>query len=156
MRSPVAALLVFAASALAQITLDPHKCFTLSTNGTQYLDSTNSVLAIQVHPDRASLEAGGDKGVRFHFPTGDRGWVVCEAHDGHFVGTTIPPSNWKTDISQGSTSEIATIGLVDGGAGPNPKAWVNATPRHFIGVKADVVSAPFYWDIRPINCLVNK
>jgi hypothetical protein len=53
--------------AAAQVTLDTSKvrlirprtaivdpqlqCYTLSTNGTQYLDSTNSVLAIQVHAE---------------------------------------------------------------------------------------------------------
>ncbi|KAF7289818.1 hypothetical protein MIND_01356100 [Mycena indigotica] len=153
MRATIGLALALAACTVAQITLDPHKCFTLSTNGTQYLDSTSSVIAIQSHPDRAALESGDDKGVRFHFPTGDRGWVVCEAHNDHFVGTQIPPSNWRADIAEGSTSEIAAIALVDGGVGG--KAWVNATSRHFIGVKADVVATPFLWDILPINCLVN-
>ncbi|KAF7324055.1 hypothetical protein MKEN_00627900 [Mycena kentingensis (nom. inval.)] len=159
MRPPsVFALLASVVCTYAQVTIDdPKKCFTLSTEGTKYLDSTNSVLAIQTHADRAALETGDDKGVRFHFPLGEGGWVVCEAHNDHFVGTTVPPSNWKTEappsqLSLGSTSELATIHLTQGGK----KAYVNATPRHFISATAGVASEPFEWDILPINCLVEK
>ncbi|KAJ7207261.1 hypothetical protein GGX14DRAFT_522261 [Mycena pura] len=135
-------------SVVAQVTLDPTKCFTLSTNGTQYLDSTNSVMEIQSHPDRAALEAGTDKGVRFHFPLGEGGWV---AHDEHFVGTTIPPSDWKTELSLGSTSELATIHLTSSGT----KAYLNSGPRHYVSSSAGVSSTEFDWDILEINCLLS-
>ena len=72
-----------------------HQCYTLSRDGNQYLDSTNSVLKIQQHDECVAttmqssamdveltsprdLSTGDDKGVRFHFPTLENGWVVCE------------------------------------------------------------------------------
>ncbi|KAF7350315.1 hypothetical protein MVEN_01335900 [Mycena venus] len=138
----------------AQVTLnDPSKCFTLSTNGTQYLDSTNSVLAIQVHPDRAALEAGTDKGVRFHFPLGEKGWVVCEAHNDHFVGTTIPNAvQWSTEDSLGATVALATIHISASGK----QVFLNAGPRKHMTSTAGVSTTEFDWDIQEINCLVNK
>ncbi|KAJ7053326.1 hypothetical protein C8F01DRAFT_1064847 [Mycena amicta] len=156
MKTPLFTVLAFAFASTvvrAQVTLNPAKCFTLSTGGSLYLDSTNSVLAIQSHTNRTALEAGTDKGVRFHFPTGEGGWVVCEAHNDHYVGTSIPPSNWNTELATGSTSELATIHITPGSG--SKKAYVNATPRHFVGENAEVAASEFDWDILPINCLVN-
>ncbi|KAJ6529168.1 hypothetical protein DFH09DRAFT_934875 [Mycena vulgaris] len=141
--------LVFASQIAAQVTLDTSKCYTLSTNGTQYLDSTNSVLAIQVHADRAALEAGTDKGVRFHFPLGENGWV---AHNDHFVGTTIPDaSKWSTEDSLGSTVALATIHISASGK----QVYLNAGPRKHMSSTAGVTTTEFDWDIQEINCLVS-
>ncbi|KAJ7752455.1 hypothetical protein DFH07DRAFT_1031691 [Mycena maculata] len=102
--------LTFSFLVAAQVTLDPTLCYTLSTNGTQYLDWINSVPAIQSHLNRTELEGGTDKGIRFHFPLGENGWVVCEAHDEYYVGTTIiNPTEWATEDSLGSTVALATI-----------------------------------------------
>ncbi|KAJ7487889.1 hypothetical protein FB451DRAFT_1225821 [Mycena latifolia] len=137
----------------AQVTLDTSKCYTLSTNGTQYLDSTNSVLAIQVHPDRAALEAGTDKGVRFHFPLGENGWVVCEAHNDHYVGTTIPnASKWSTEDSLGATVALATIHISASGN----QVYLNAGPRKHMSSTAGVTTTEFDWDIQEINCLLSN
>ncbi|KAJ7637290.1 hypothetical protein DFH06DRAFT_1335966 [Mycena polygramma] len=141
--------LALTSQAAAQVTLDPTKCYTLSTNGTQYLDSTNSVLAIQVHPDRAALEAGTDKGVRFHFPLGENGWV---AHDEHYVGTTIPNAvEWATEDSLGATVALATIHTTTSGQ----QAYLNAGPRKQMSSTAGVTTTQFNWDIQEINCLLS-
>ncbi|KAI4523881.1 hypothetical protein K525DRAFT_195292 [Schizophyllum commune Loenen D] len=68
------------------VTVDPGKWYTLSWDGMQYLDSTNSVLMIQQHNSFDDLNNGDDKGVRFRFPDGLPGKIVCEAHNDHFVG----------------------------------------------------------------------
>ncbi|KAL1750465.1 hypothetical protein FB107DRAFT_279614 [Schizophyllum commune] len=47
------------------VTVDPGKWYTLSWDGMQYLDSTNSVLMIQQHNSFDDLNNGDDKGVRF-------------------------------------------------------------------------------------------
>ncbi|KAJ7135844.1 hypothetical protein C8R44DRAFT_609429 [Mycena epipterygia] len=134
----------------AQVTLDTSKCYTLSTNGTQYLDSTNSVLAIQVHADRAALEAGTDKGVRFHFPLGENGWV---AHNDHYVGTTIPnAAQWSTSDSIGDTVALATIHISASGQ----QVYLNAGPRKQMSVTAGVTTTQFNWDIQEINCLLSN
>ncbi|KAJ6608267.1 hypothetical protein B0H10DRAFT_2226964 [Mycena sp. CBHHK59/15] len=149
--------LVFALALTSQVTaqvfLDTTKCYTLSTNGTQYLDSTNSVLAIQSHPDRAALEAGTDKGVRFHFPLGENGWVVCEAaHNDHYVGTTIPnASKWSTEDSLGATVALATIHISASGT----QVYLNAGPRKHLSSTAGVSTTEFNWDIQDINCLLS-
>ncbi|KAJ7848649.1 hypothetical protein B0H14DRAFT_2767645 [Mycena olivaceomarginata] len=126
------------------------QCYTLSKNGTQYLDSTNSVLAIQVHADRAALEAGDDKGVRFHFPLGEKGWVVCEAHNDHYVGTSIPDAvNWATEDSLATTVALATIHIAASGN----QVFINAGPRKhlsataggvFLSSSLSLVSAPSF------------
>ncbi|KAJ7096623.1 hypothetical protein B0H15DRAFT_880079 [Mycena belliarum] len=142
--------LALSTRAAAQVTLDTSKCYTLSKNGTQYLDSTNSVLAIQSHPDRAALEAGSDKGVRFRFPLGENGWVVCEAHNDHYVGTTIPnASEWSTNDSLGATVALATIHIAGN------QVYLNAGPRKHMSATAGVTTTQFNWDIQEINCLVN-
>ncbi|KAJ7817349.1 hypothetical protein B0H14DRAFT_2602066 [Mycena olivaceomarginata] len=144
--------LTFILAAAAQVTLDTSKCYTLSKNGTQYLDSTNSVLAIQVHADRAALEAGDDKGVRFHFPLGEKGWVVCEAHNDHYVGTSIPDAvNWATEDSLATTVALATIHIAASGS----QVFINAGPRKHLSATAGVSTTEFDWDIQEINCLVN-
>ncbi|KAJ6571590.1 hypothetical protein B0H19DRAFT_935808, partial [Mycena capillaripes] len=126
------------------------QCYTLSTNGTQYLDSTNSVLAIQSHPDRAALEAGTDKGVRFHFPLGEKGWV---AHNDHFVGTTIPNAvQWATEDSLGATVALATIHISASGK----QVFLNAGPRKHMSSTAGVTTTEFDWDIQEINCLLSN
>ncbi|KAJ7866683.1 hypothetical protein B0H13DRAFT_2044129 [Mycena leptocephala] len=145
-------ILALTSRVAAQVTLDTSKCYTLSTNGTQYLDSTDSVLAIQVHPDRAALEAGTDKGVRFHFPLGEKGWVVCEAHDDHFVGTSIPnAAKWATEDSLGSTVALATIHISASGK----QVYLNAGPRKHMSSTAGVTTTEFDWDIQEINCLLS-
>ncbi|KAJ7274877.1 hypothetical protein C8J57DRAFT_1127678 [Mycena rebaudengoi] len=143
--------LVFTSQAAALVTLDPAKCYTLSRDGTQYLDSTSSVLAIQTHADRAALESGDDKGVRFHFPGGEGGFVVCEAHNDHFVGTTIPnAAQWSTNDSLGQTVALATIHISASGS----KVFLNAGPRKHMSSTAGVTTTEFDWDIQEINCLV--
>ncbi|KAK7019128.1 hypothetical protein R3P38DRAFT_2981154 [Favolaschia claudopus] len=146
--------LTFVLALAAQVdalVLDTKKCYTLSTNGTQYLDSTNSVLAIQSHPDRAELEQGSDKGVRFHFPLLENGWVVCEAHNDHYVGTTIPNAQkWSTEDSLGATVALATVHI------SGNQIYLNAGPRKQLSSTAGVSTTPFNWDIQEINCLVNK
>ncbi|KAJ7624946.1 hypothetical protein FB45DRAFT_924622 [Roridomyces roridus] len=150
-------LAVFALSvaslASATITLDPTLCYTLSANGTQYLDSTNSVLKIQVHANRTELEQGDDKGVRFHFPLGENGWVVCEAHDEHYVGTTfVNPTEWSTEDSLASAVSLATIHISDAG----DQVYITSSPRRQMTSTAGVSSATaFNWDIQQINCLLS-
>ncbi|KAF8211161.1 hypothetical protein K438DRAFT_1806789 [Mycena galopus ATCC 62051] len=135
-----------------QVVLDTTKCYTLSTNGTQYLDSTNSVLEIQIHPNRTELEAGTDEGVRFHFPLGENGWVVCEAHDEHYVGTPIPTNGkWPTEDALGSTNALATIHISASGE----QVYLNAGPRHHMSSTAGVDTTEFDWDIQEINCLLS-
>ncbi|KAL1688576.1 hypothetical protein GGG16DRAFT_104337 [Schizophyllum commune] len=83
------ALATFAnASPLARrgVSVDPAKWYTLSWDGMQYLDSSKGVLMIQQHDNFDDLNNGGDKGVRFRFPDGLPGKIVCEAHNDHFVG----------------------------------------------------------------------
>ncbi|KAJ7152628.1 hypothetical protein C8R43DRAFT_950641 [Mycena crocata] len=141
--------LALASQVAARVSLDPALCYTLSKNGTQYLDSTNSVLAIQVHADRAELESGSDKGVRFHFPLGENGWV---AHNDHYVGTTIPnASQWSTFDSIGQTVALATIHISASGN----QVYLNAGPRKHMSSTAGVTTTEFDWDIQQINCLVN-
>ncbi|KAJ7466701.1 hypothetical protein B0H11DRAFT_2239579 [Mycena galericulata] len=142
----------FTSLVAGQVTLDPTLCYTLSTNGTQYLDSTNSVLQIQVHANRTALEAGTDKGVRFHFPLGVNGWVVCEAHDDHYVGTTIVnPTEWATEDSLGSTVALATIQISASG----DQVFLNSGPRRYMTAAAGVGTTEFDWDILEINCLLS-
>ncbi|KAJ7686216.1 hypothetical protein B0H17DRAFT_1013714 [Mycena rosella] len=169
-RTTLILALALVSAVAAQVTFDPSKCFTLSTNSTQYLDSTNSVLAIQVHADRAALEAGDDKGVRFHFPLGENGWVVCEAlpisyngyntradrpfqaHNDHYVGTAIPnASEWSTEDSLGDTVALATIHIAASGS----QVYLNGGPRKQMSSTAGVTTTEFNWDIQEINCLVN-
>ncbi|TRM60750.1 hypothetical protein BD626DRAFT_435130 [Schizophyllum amplum] len=69
-----------------RVTVDPAKWYTLSVNGNLYLDSTNDVLMPQNHNSFDDLNSGTDKGVRFRFPDGLPGKLVCEAHNDHFVG----------------------------------------------------------------------
>ncbi|KAJ7197714.1 hypothetical protein B0H12DRAFT_1236467 [Mycena haematopus] len=148
----LAFVLALTSRVAAQVTLDTTKCYTLSTNSTQYLDSTNSVLAIQVHANRTELEAGTDKGVRFHFPLGENGWVVCEAHDEHYVGTAIPTDNkWATEDSLGSTVALATIHISASGE----QVYLNAGPRIQMTSAAGVGTTEFNWDIQEINCLLS-
>ncbi|KAJ7773801.1 hypothetical protein B0H16DRAFT_1408536 [Mycena metata] len=136
----------------AQVTLDSSKCYTLSTNGTSYLDSTDSVLAIQIHANRTALEEGTDKGVRFHFPLGENGWVACEAHDEHYVGTAIPNNGkWDTEDSLGATVALATIHISASGQ----QVFLNAGPRHHMSSTAGVSTTEFDWDIQEINCLLS-
>ncbi|KAJ7028029.1 hypothetical protein C8F04DRAFT_1120797 [Mycena alexandri] len=145
-------ILALASQVAAQVTLDTSKCYTLSTNSTSYLDSTNSVLAIQIHPDRAALEAGTDKGVRFHLPLGENGWVVCEAHNDHYVGTTIPNAEkWSTEDSLGATVALATIHISASGQ----QVFLNAGPRKHMSSTAGVSTTEFDWDIQEINCLLS-
>ncbi|KAJ7773803.1 hypothetical protein B0H16DRAFT_1304328, partial [Mycena metata] len=95
--------------------------------GSSYLDSTNSVLAIQTHLDRAALEAGTDKGVRFHFPLGEKGWVFCEAHNDHYVGMTIPNAEkWSPEDSLGVSLALATIHISASGQ----QVFLTARLRH--------------------------
>ncbi|KAF7349389.1 hypothetical protein MSAN_01728700 [Mycena sanguinolenta] len=159
----LAFILAFTSHVAAQVILDPTKCYTLSTNGTNYLDSTNSVIKIQVHANRTELEAGTDQGVRFHFPLGEGGWVVCEAHDEHYVGTAIPNNNeWATEHtilirrndaqdSLASTVSLATIHLTSSGT----QAYLNAGPRQQLTATAGVGPTAFDWDIQEINCLLS-
>ncbi|KAJ6493060.1 hypothetical protein C8R45DRAFT_988816 [Mycena sanguinolenta] len=145
-------MLALTSRVAAQVTLDPTKCYTLSTSSTNYLDSTNSVIEIQVHANRTELEAGTDKGVRFHFPLGEGGWVVCEAHDEHYVGTAIPNNNeWATEDSLASTVSLATIHLTSSGT----QAYLNAGPRQQLTATAGVGPTAFNWDIQEINCLLS-
>ncbi|KAJ7028027.1 hypothetical protein C8F04DRAFT_964518 [Mycena alexandri] len=142
-------LLALASQVAAQVTLDSSKCYTLSTNGTSYLDSTDSVLAIQIHPNRTALEQGTDEGVRFHFPLGEKGWV---AHDEHYVGTTIPNAEkWSTEDSLGATVALATIHISASGQ----QVFLNAGPRHHMSSTAGVSTTEFNWDIQEINCLLS-
>jgi len=142
--------LTFASLVAAQVTLDPTLCYTLSTNGTQYLDSTNSVVEIQVHANRTELEQGTDKGVRFHFPLGENGWVVCEAHDDHYVGTIIVnPTEWATEDALGSTNNLATIQI------SGNQVYINSGPRRMMTATAGVGTTAFNWDIQEINCLLS-
>ncbi|KAL1707400.1 hypothetical protein EV121DRAFT_199280 [Schizophyllum commune] len=142
----VAALAALALPSVASaLTLDASKCYTLSRDGNQYLDSTNSVLKIQQHDE--DLSTGDDKGVRFHFPTLENGWV---AHNDHFVGTGIPGTEWSTNDSEGSTVALATVHVA------GEKVYLNSGPRRFIGKDAEVATEEFDWDVKEINCLVNK
>ncbi|KAL1748566.1 hypothetical protein HDZ31DRAFT_29523 [Schizophyllum fasciatum] len=143
-------LAAFAALALPSVasalTLDPKKCYTLSRDGNQYLDSTDSVLKIQTHDE--DLSTGDDKGVRFHFPDLENGWV---AHNDHFVGTdTIPGTKWSTNDSEGSTVALATPHV------KGEKIYLSAGLRRFVGKDAEVATEEFDWDVKEINCIVNK
>ncbi|KAJ7151258.1 hypothetical protein C8R46DRAFT_1198192 [Mycena filopes] len=145
-------LLALASQVAGQVTLDTSKCYTLSTGGVNYLDSTDSVLAIQIHTNRTELEHGTDEGVRFHFPLGEKGWVVNEAHDGHYVGTSIPnAAKWSTEESLGATVALATIHISTSGK----QVYLNAGPRKHMSSTAGVSTTEFDWDIQEINCLLS-
>ncbi|TRM66421.1 hypothetical protein BD626DRAFT_398406 [Schizophyllum amplum] len=131
-------------SIVSALTLDAAKCYTLSRDGNQYLDSTDSVLKIQQHDE--DLSTGEDKGVRFHFPTLENGWV---AHNDHFVGTAIPGTEWSTNDSEGGTVALATVHI------NGEKVYLSSGPRRFIGSDAGVATEEFDWDVSEINCIVN-
>ncbi|KAJ7129121.1 hypothetical protein C8R46DRAFT_925725, partial [Mycena filopes] len=95
------------------------------------------------------LEAGTDKGVRFHFPLGEGGWV---AHNDHYVGTTIPDATkWSTEDSLGATVALATIHISASGK----QVFLKAGPRKQMSAAAGVSTTEFDWDIQEINCLVS-
>lgn len=98
------------------------------------------MLKIQVHPEyivthsliskpehsrnvcsRSELERGNDKGVRFRFPTGEGGIVVCQAHNDHLVG--VSGNAWRTDVkmliylSLYRTDDSAQVNIGAGGRG---------------------------------------
>ncbi|EIM86407.1 uncharacterized protein STEHIDRAFT_147032 [Stereum hirsutum FP-91666 SS1] len=117
-------------AATSAVTVDPAKWYTLSTGGSTYLDSTDSVLMPQSHTDRNALNSGNDKGVRFRFPDGLPGRVVCAAHNDHWVGIAqgdnVYLNQWSTNLDSDDwlgTAEAVGDGIElyysDGYAGTN-------------------------------------
>ncbi|KAL1734187.1 hypothetical protein EV714DRAFT_234351 [Schizophyllum commune] len=100
------------------VIVDPAKWYTLSWDGMQYLDSTNSVLQINQHNSFDDLDKGTDKGVRFRFPDGLPGHIVCEAHNDHFVGvakgstSVLDQFNTFQDEDRAATAEAGEKGII--------------------------------------------
>ncbi|KAL1741513.1 hypothetical protein HDZ31DRAFT_45293 [Schizophyllum fasciatum] len=133
------------------VTVDPAKWYTLSWDGMQYLDSTNSVLMIQQHNSFDDLDKGSDKGVRFRFPDGLPGKIVCEAHNDHFVGLaegSSPALNqWDTfqNEDRAGTAEAGDKGIIISFKG---SAYVGRTNIDGFPVSQGEAQE---WDVREIS-----
>uniref|UniRef100_A0A0W0FTL8 Uncharacterized protein n=1 Tax=Moniliophthora roreri TaxID=221103 RepID=A0A0W0FTL8_MONRR len=91
--------------------VDPFKCYTLTTGGSNYLDSSDSVLNVENHPNRQALIDDNDKGVSFRFPGGMGGPVVCQAHNDHRVGLANDGNTAKLDGQLKFWMEAAELSL---------------------------------------------
>ena len=47
--------------------------------------------------------------MRFRFPDGIPGKVICEAHMGHYVGYDSDKGTWRTDISESDSGKLAEV-----------------------------------------------
>ena len=74
-----------------------------------YLARIKSSVYIDTMHSFAELNRDNDKGVRFQFPQGDGGLVICQAHAGHFVG--VSGSGWSTDVRKYTGPLTKTVWL---------------------------------------------
>ncbi|ESK93239.1 hypothetical protein Moror_14601 [Moniliophthora roreri MCA 2997] len=125
--------------------VDPFKCYTLTTGGSNYLDSSDSVLNVENHPNRQALIDDNDKGVSFRFPGGMGGPVVCQAHNDHRVGLAND-GKWRTDY--GETGWPAKV--LDGGSGV---IIANPPETRFISGTGGLTEEKFVWDLQEISCM---
>ncbi|KAK7051551.1 hypothetical protein VNI00_004530 [Paramarasmius palmivorus] len=125
--------------------VDPFKCYTLTTGDSNYLDSKDSVLNVENHPDRQALTDDNDKGVSFRFPGGIGGSVVCQAHNDHQVGLA-DNGKWRTD--NGGDGWPAKV--LDGGHGV---IIANPPETRYISGTGGLTEEKFVWEVKEIPCM---
>ncbi|PAV18100.1 hypothetical protein PNOK_0658600 [Pyrrhoderma noxium] len=91
-------------------TVSSDKYYTIYSEDLSFLDSTNSKITTQSAESVSDITSNkGDKGLRFRFPDGIPGKVICEAHMGHYVGYDSDKGTWRTDISESDSGKLAEV-----------------------------------------------